>query len=133
VLRTDGLCSTGDLIAGGAGLEGVSEFHPSAVAVVLKEILILNPLRRNLIIGINTSKLIELHLFPTVIFVCSHLLFPYSLYNRRKYHEIKRLYTVIIIVIGKTAGFEPKLFLEASTRYVLNYIIRYSLPWISQR
>jgi hypothetical protein len=31
-------------------------------------------------------------------------------------------YTIIIIVvvIGKTAGFEPKLFLEVSARYVLS-------------
>jgi hypothetical protein len=38
---------------------------------------------------------------------------------------MKRVHTIIIIivvviVIGKTAGFEAKLFLEVSARYVLN-------------
>jgi hypothetical protein len=83
VLHIDGLCSTGELIAGGAGCERVSEIHPSAVAVILKEKLILNPLLRNLINGINMSKPVELHLFSTDTCVCSHLLFPYSLYNRK--------------------------------------------------
>jgi hypothetical protein len=55
VLHTDGLCSTGDLIAGVAGCERVPEIFPSAVAVILKEKLILNPLFRNLINGIKIS------------------------------------------------------------------------------